>query len=385
MRAVIAGFYELPGRRYPDVSLADLHMQAAEGALEDAGLELADVDGYLCAGDAPGVGPFSMIEYMGLSPRYVNSTETGGSAYINHVIHAISAIESGLCEVALITCAGRTRSAPQQTPYHPAPAQPELPFEAGLGLLTVMPYALVAARHAYEHGTTDEMRAAVKIAAANHAQHNPNAFLQKNVTVDDFMTSTPLCDPLRVMDACVVCDGGGAIVIAREDRLSLGARQKPLIRVRGRGFAMRHQNGGDIDITSSAARDSAKSAFKEARVPPDDIRYASIYDSFTITLMLALEDMGFCKRGQSGAMVLGGALEAHKGAVAVNTDGGGLCSNHIAGRGGMPRLIEALRQLSGRAAPALQLPDLELAVVHGTGGFLGLRHACATLVMERYQ
>jgi acetyl-CoA C-acetyltransferase len=205
--------------------------------------------------------------------------------------------------------------------------------------------------------------------------------LRKLVTVEEVLASPMIADPLHRLDCCVVSDGGGAIVVvAPEVARSL---TRPLIRIRGIGDAVKHQNGGRIDLTYTATRWSAADAFAQAGVKPSDIRYASIYDSFTITVLEQLEDLGFCKKGEGGRFVSDGNLIAGVGKLAVNTDGGGLCNNHPANRGGMTKVLEAVRQLRGEAHPAVQVPDCAMAVANATGGWLGTRHAAATIILER--
>jgi acetyl-CoA C-acetyltransferase len=221
----------------------------------------------------------------------------------------------------------------------------------------------------------------IKVAASHHAQHNPHAMLRKLVTVDDVLASPMIADPLHRLDCCVVSDGGGAIVLAHRD-IARSLANVP-VRVRGAGHTVKHLNGGHFDLLASGAVRSGADAFAEAGVAPADIRYASIYDSFTITVLVQLENLGFCAPGQGGRFVEDGGLISGQGRLAVNTDGGGLCNNHPGNRGGMTKVIEAVRQLRGQAHPAVQVPDLSLAVVSGIGGSLGSRHASATLVLER--
>jgi acetyl-CoA C-acetyltransferase len=190
-----------------------------------------------------------------------------------------------------------------------------------------------------------------------------------------------IADPLHRLDCCVVSDGGGALVVASAEVAA--ALRRPKIAVRGYADAVKGQDGGRIDLTYSATRWSAEAAFAEAGVSPRDIRYASVYDSFTITVIAQLEDLGFCAKGKGGAFVADGNLISGQGRLAVNTDGGGLCNNHPANRGGMTKVIEAVRQLRGEAQPQVQVPGLDLAVVNATGGWLGTRHAAATMILER--
>lgn len=378
-RAYIAGAWEHPTRLAPDTSTALLHAQCAAGALADAGLTLADVDGYFCAGDAPGAGAFSMVDYLGLRLRHVDTTETGGCSYIQLVAHAAQAIALGKCSVALITLAGRPRSEQLARPRGNAP---ETPFEQTLAAVNPLSYGLCAARHMYEHGTTSEQLAWIKVAASHHARHNPHAMLRDVVTIEDVVNSPMIADPLHRLDCCVVSDGGGALVVVSPEIARTLSR--PLIQVRGAGEAIKGQAGGRaLDLTTSAAAVSGPVAFAEAGVTPADIKYASIYDSFTITVLIQLEDLGFCARGQGGRFVADGGLISGVGKLPFNTDGGGLCSNHPTNRGGITKVIEAVRQLRGEAHPAVQVAHCDLAIATGIGWSLGVRHGAATVILER--
>lgn len=379
----IVGAYEHPTRKAADKSVAQLHAEVAKGALADAGLTKDDIDGYFCAGDATGTGPLSMVEYLNLNVRFMDSTDIGGSSYLAHVGHAVQAIRAGKCNVALITLAGRPRSEGQTTaaPRFLNPAQPDLSFEHPFGATIVNMYAMCATRHMHEYGTTAEQLAWIKVAAAHHAQFNAHAMLPQPVTVQQVLESPYVAAPLHRMDCCVVSDGGGAVIVAREDIAR--SLKRPLVRVIGHGEAIKGQSGGDVDLTYSAAVRSGPAAFAEAGVKPADIKYASIYDSFTITVLMQLEDLGFCEKGQGGRFVADGNLISGVGKLPFNTDGGGLCNNHPTNRGGMTKIIEAVRQLRGEAHPEVQVPNCDLALAHGTGGNLASRHGSATLVLER--
>jgi acetyl-CoA C-acetyltransferase len=369
----------------------------ARGALADAGLSKADIDGYFCAGDAPGLGTTTVAEYLGLKLRHVDSTECGGSAPILHVAHAAEAIAAGRCNVALITLAGRPRAqmaaaraaaAGARAPLAlrpPDPDAPELAFELPYGPATQNLYGLVARRHMHEFGTTSEQLAWIKVAASHHAQHNPHAMLRDVVTVRDVLDSPMVSDPLHRLDCCVMSDGGGALIVARpEIARDIAARQgRPRVMLRGSGEAPKHGMGGRIDLTWSAAAWSGPMAFAEAGVTPADIKYASLYDSFTITVLMQLEDLGFCAKGEGGRFVADGNLISGVGRLPFNTDGGGLCNNHPANRGGVTKVIEAVRQLRGEAHPAVQVANCDLALVNGIGGALASRHTSATLILER--
>ena len=381
-QAYIAGAYEHPVRRAPDRSVAQLHAEVAAGALTDAGLTMADVDGYFCAGDAPGLGPLSMIDYMNLKVRHLDSSDIGGASYLVHVAHAAQAIAADKCRVALITLAGRPRSEGSGAAIgSPDPNQPDAQFEHPYGITIANAYGMVAARHMHEYGTTSEQLAWIKVAASHHAQHNPYAMLRDVVTVEDVLNSSMIASPLHRLDCCVISDGGGAlVVVAPEIARSLN---RPRVKVRGTGESAKGQLGGEVDLTYSAARVSGPAAFAEAGVTPADIKYASIYDSFTITVLVQLEDLGFCEKGRGGRFVADGNLISGHGRLPFNTDGGGLCNNHPANCGGMTKVIEAVRQLRGEANSAVQVKNCDLALAHGTGGLLGTRHGAATLIMER--
>jgi acetyl-CoA C-acetyltransferase len=381
-KAFIAGAFEHPGRELPDLSVPQIHAEAAVGALADAGLGFDDVDAYLCAGDAPGFGPLSMAEYMGLQCSYVDSTDTGGSSYLCHVGHAAAAIAAGKCQVALITLAGKPRTGDPAAGGPRRPGAPESNFELSWGLTgAVGGYALAAQRHMYQFGTTSEDLAEIKVAASLHAQYNPHAFLRQPVTVEEVVASPLVSSPLHRLDCCVVTDGGGAVVVVSPEV----ARDLPrrTVKVLGHGEAPKHADNGRIDLTYSGAVWSGPRALEEAQVTLDDIDYASIYDSFTITVLMTLEDLGFCEKGKGGDFVRGGTLVAPNGRLPFNTDGGGLCNNHPANRGGMTKIIEAVRQLREEAHPAVQVPDCRIALAHGTGGSLGNRMGSATLVLGR--
>src|SRR5580692_2018420 len=398
-KAYVAGVWEHPLRDIPHLSTAQVHAECAKGALEDAGLSFDDVDAYFCAGDAPGFGAMSMADYMGLKLKHMDSTETGGSSYIIHCGHAAEAIAAGKCQVALITLAGRPlgsrvglgtpetrgerfRMGPQGGAGGGVNEVPEAGFENIWGGTTHNTYGMCAMRHMYDYGTTSEQLAWIKVAASHHAQWNEHAMLRDVVTVEDVLASPMIATPLHRMDCCVISDGGGAvIVVSPEVAKSLN---RPLVKIIGAGEAPKGPRGGnDLDLTYSGAVWSGPPAFAEAGVTPQDMKYASIYDSFTITVLMQLEDLGFCKKGDGGKFVADGNLISGVGKLPFNTDGGGLCSNHPANRGGITKIIEAVRQLRGEAHPAVQVKNCDLAIAHGTGGSLGTRHCGSTVILER--
>lgn len=380
--AYIAGVFEHPTREAPEKSIAQLHAEVAAGALDDAGLASDDVDGYLTAGENYQVGrypPLAMADYLGLDVSYFDSTDDGGSAYVNHVGEAASAIADGKCDVALVTLAGRMRTDDRTHPEHEEMIMQEN-FESIYGAETLPQYALAARRHMHEYGTTSEQLAEIRVAASQHAQHNEHALYQDPVTVEEVVGSRVVSDPLHLLDCCVISDGAGAFVVVSED-----VRQKidrECVEILGHGLAVNHHDAGRIDLTETAARKSGPRALSRAGVDHDDIDYVSIYDSFTITVLQTLEDLGFCERGRGGEFVEDGTLQAPHGDLPFNTDGGGLCSNHP-DRGGMTKVIEAVRQVRGEANEPVQVPDATVALAHGTGGYLGTRHAGSTAILGR--
>jgi len=383
-KAYIAGAYEHPTRHAPDKTVAQLHAEVALGALQDAGLTRDDVDGYFCAADAPGPGAATMAEYLNLKLRHVDSTEMGGTSYVAHAAHAAEAIALGKCDVALITLAGRPRSegmATGTTPRLRDPNQPEGSWEFPYGLTTANGYAMCAMRHMHQYGTTSEQLAWIKVAASHHAQHNPNAMLPEVITVADVVNSPVIADPLHRLDCCVISDGGGALVIVKPEIAK--TLKRPPVKIIGAGETVKHLSGGTFDLTTSGAARTGPIAFAEAGIKPADIKYASIYDSFTITVLMQIEDLGFCAKGAGGEFVADGNLISGVGKLPFNTDGGGLCNNHPSNRGGMTKIIEAVRQLRGEAHPAVQVKNCNLALAQGTGMQLGTRHCSATLIMER--
>src|SRR5258705_1465649 len=366
-KAYVVGIYEHPTRLATDKTVPQLHAESAKGALEDAGLTKNDIDGYFCAaGDMAGLGQLSMADYLGLKLRHWDSTDTGGSSYLLQVGHAAEAIALGKCSIALITLAGRPRTEGVATGTAPRAAtmqSAETAFENPYAPATANMYAMCAMRHMYQYGTTSEQLAWVKVAASRHAQYNPHAMLRDVVTVEAVGISAMIADPLHRLDCCVISDGGGAIIVASPEVAK--SLKRPLVKIIGAGEAPKHQMGGQIDLTYSGAVWSGPAAFAEAGVKPADVKYASIYDSFTITVLMQIEDLGFCEKGQGGRFVSDGNLISGTGKLPFNTDGGGLCNNHPANRGGLTKVVEAVRQLRGEAHPKVQVPNCNLALAHG--------------------
>ncbi|MDZ7730533.1 MAG: thiolase domain-containing protein [Natrialbaceae archaeon] len=377
----IAGIYEHPIRDAPDKSTIQLHAEVMHGALEDAGLTADAVDGFFTGSMTDfgyHQGPMNIVEYLDLDTRYVDVTDHGGSSYVSHIGHAAAAIRDGQCDVAVVTLAGRPRQWHGwggRIRYHAAA------FESIYGTSTLTRYGMAMRRHMHEYGTTPEQLAAIKVAASSHAQHNEHAYLPDPVTVEEVVSSPIVADPLRRMDCCVVTDGGGAFVMVSADVRS--QLERTCVEVLGTGEYVDHQGSGhEVDLTTTGARRSGPRAFEDAGLGPEHIEYASIYDSFTITVLETIEDLGFCEKGYGGPFVEDGALEAPNGDLPFNTDGGGLSNNHPSNRGGVTKVIEAVRQLRDETPEAVAVqPDIALA--HGTGGGGMARHQSATAILGR--
>ena len=370
-KVAIVGVAESDLGRIPHKSKFQLSAEASRLALDDAGLSKTDVDGLLTTIITAG-GDFSsmlMAEYMGITPRYTDSTSIGGSSFVAYVEHAAMAIATGRCEVALI-CHGSTnlserggRSGPvSQAIEVMGPAQ----FEEPYGISTIASYAMAAQRHMYEYGTTSEQLAEIAVATRKWASMNPKAMMRDPLTIDDVLGSRLIASPLHLFDCCLVTDAGGAVVLTSLER----ARdlKKPPIAVLGTGEAHTHRMISMMpDLTETAAKISGQLAFERAGVTPADIDVAEIYDSFTITVLLTLESLGFCAKGEGGAFV-SGQRTAPGGAFPMNTQGGALSYTHP-GMFGIFTIIEAVRQLRGECGPR-QVPGAEVALCNGTGGVL---------------
>lgn len=384
--ACIVGAYEHPTRYAPEKSVAQLQMECARGALDDCGLTFNDVDGLFCGGEVPGQSPAYLADYMNIRPAHVDGTELGGCSYIAHVGKAVEALAAGRCSVALVTLAGAPRSRGQATGTEKRVLPVNLPSEVwdnAYGWNVIALYATYAQRHMHEFGTTSEQLAWVKVTASQHAQHNPHAMLREPVDVAQVLASPLIAHPLHRLDCCVISDGGGALVLTLPEiarRIS-----RPSVGVVGYGASIKTNDGGMLNLTSMGAEESGAQAFAAARVKPSDIKYASIYDNFTISVVMQLEDLGFCEKGEGGRFASDGNLIAGVGRLPINTDGGGLCNNHPQNRGGITKVIEAVRQLRGEAHPAVQVKNCDLALATGPGLLFGAGHAHSTVILERLQ
>ena len=375
---VLVGAHEHPTRWAPDKTAYQIAAEAAREALAEAGLTFRDVDGYACSGVGP-IGILSMCHHLNLQPDWLDSTAIGGSSFVAQVLNAAAAIRDGLCTTVLITYGSTAASDRFAVGTGGATGgDPPDAFEGVYGPTIVGAYGMVAQRHMHEYGTTSEQLAEIAVTTRRHAGLNPNAKYRDPITVEDVLASRIISSPLHLLDCCVISDGGGALVVTSEER----ARDLPSkpVRVLGGGIAARHSGVGERDITDIAARQSGARAFERAGVKHSDIDFCMIYDSFTITVLSTLENLGFCGLGEGGAFVEGGRIGLG-GELPINLDGGGLSSNHP-GMRGMFLVIEATKQLRGECGER-QVHDAKLALCHGTGGFLGIQHSGATLILGR--
>ena len=380
-KVAIAGVYEHPTRWAPDKTDSQIMAECARGALADAGIGMDEVDGLFAAGMSMGImGVVKLAEYLNIKPSYLDGTNIGGSSFVAHVSHAAAAIHAGLCEVALILYGSTAASAAMAigTGMGGATRDPTAAFVSPYGMTTIGSYALVAQRHMHEYGTSSEQLAEIAVAMRRHAGLNPNAKMRKPISVADVLESRVISDPLHLLDCCIISDGGGAVVVTSTERARDLA--KPSVLLQGCGEAVCHQEIGSPDLLTIAAKQSSEQALGMAALSHDDIDLCMIYDSFTITVLLTLENLGFCKPGEGGAFVEGGRIGLG-GALPVNPDGGGLSSNHP-GMRGIFLVIEATRQLRGECGES-QVEGAEVALVHGTGGTLGVLHSGATLLLAR--
>ena len=385
--AAIVGINEHITRYSPDKSELQIQGESVIKALEDAGLTKNDVEGLFTASSSIRNSGLNLADYLDMYPKYVDNTTVGGGSFEFHLSHALTAIAAGRINCAVITYSSLARSGGVSVGTggvarfgHPRLDPSPDSFEELYGLTTVGLYAMIAQRHMHLYGTTSEQLAEVAVAIRKHASMNPEALFRTPITVDDVVNARVISSPLHLLDCCVITDGGGAVVVASPE-LARNCKQSPDW-VLGVGEALAHQGAGKRNLMEIAAKQSTTPAFDMAGVTHKDIDMAMIYDSFTITVIETLEDLGFCKKGEGGDFVSGGRLEIG-GELPINTDGGGLSSNHP-GMRGIFLLLEATRQLRHQfEGTPRQVPNCNIALCHGTGGALGSRHSGGTVILGR--
>jgi len=363
--------------RVPDKTAMALMAQSARRAISDAGLTKDDIDGF--GGHGSLLPPVEVSEYLGLRPTWVDATNVGGSSWEVMARHAADAIAAGEIDVALLTYGSTARSDVKRRVRASAAAMSTagaMQYEAPYGATLIAKYAMAARRHMIEYGTTADQLAEVAVAAHEWAAMNPNAFERDRITAADVAAAPMLADPFTSKHVCLRTDGGGAVVLASE-RVANDCAKEP-VWILGATDATSHVSMSEwADFTTSAAAVSGPRAFEHAGVRPADIDVCQLYDSFTSTVLLTVEDLGFCAKGEGGPFIESGALRPG-GALPTNTDGGGLASCHP-GMRGMFLMVEAVRQLRGECGPR-QVGDARLACVHAMGGFF--THS-ATMILGR--
>ena len=385
--AAIVGIHEHVTRYAPDKSELQIQGESVIKALEDAGLTKNDVEGLFTASSSIRNSGLNLADYLNMYPKYVDNTTVGGGSFEFHLSHALTAIAAGRINCAVITYSSLARSGGVSVGTggvarcgHPRLDPAPDSFEELYGLTTVGLYAMIAQRHMHQYGTTSEQLAEIAVAIRHHASMNPEAMFRDPITVDSVVNARVISSPLHLLDCCLISDGGGAVVVASPE-LARNCRQRP-VWVLGVGEALAHQGAGKRDLIYIAAKQSHEPAFAMAGVTHKDIDMAMIYDSFTITVLETLEDLGFCKKGEGGDFVSGGRLKVG-GELPINTDGGGLSSNHP-GMRGIFLLLEATRQLRHEfTGTPRQVENCQVALCHGTGGALGSRHSGGTAILGR--
>ena len=361
-RVSVAGAATFGVGEAPGFATIEIAARAVRLALDDAGIALGEVDGVFVALPDDLFGGLSLAQYLGLHPRFTDNNRTGGASFMSHVVTAVALLEAGYIDCAVIAHGANQRSAggrlatPARADRWDAPYAPLYPLSS---------YALAAARHMHQYGTTREQLAEVAVAARGWARTNPEAFARDPLTIEDCLAARMVSTPLSARDCCLVTDGGAALVLVRTDRARDGRR--PPVPVLGAAAATWYNSVSQAaDLTVTAAAESGPRAMAMAGVTPAGIDVVQLYDAFTINTLLFLEDLGFCAKGEGGAFVAGGRI-GPGGALPVNTNGGGLSCCHP-GMYGLFAMVEAVRQLRGEAANPV--PGAEIALAHGNGGTL---------------
>ncbi|MES2979765.1 MAG: acetyl-CoA acetyltransferase [Pseudomonadota bacterium] len=347
----------------PGYSAMELAVQASLKALHGVGLTPADVDGLMICLPDDIFSSLSLAEYLGIQPRITDNNRTGGSSFQTHCAVASMALASGQCDVALIAYGSNQKSASGKLVTPLRPSIYEQPYR---GIRPLSAYALAAARHMHEYGTTKEMLGHVAIAARQWAQLNPEATMQDALTMADYLGSRMVSDPLGVRDCCLVSDGAAAVVMVRADRApDLAARPAYVL---GAAASTTHRDITNMpDLTTTAAKAAGAAAYGQAGISASDVDVVQVYDAFTINTILFLEDLGFCPKGEGGRFVADGNISPG-GTLPVNTNGGGLSCVHP-GMYGLFTMVEATQQLMGTAGRR-QVPSVDIALAHGNGGEL---------------
>lgn len=383
-QAAIVGYGETPLGKVPGINTLQFHALAMKAALDDCGMARDEIDGLLCP-EVPGWAPsMAVAEYLGIRPRWTTSMAIGGATHCAMVNHAAAAVASGLANnVLIVTGASFLSNSSTKVRFGPKPVsdggrdarvagmaslfhpQWEVPY----GPLLPSYYALAAARHMHEYGTTPEQLAEISVAIRGHAALNPGAMYRTPITVEDVLNSRLISTPLHILECSIISDGGAALIVTSAERAH--DYKKPPIWLLGAGEGHTHANMTAMeDLTVTGAKRSGETAFRMAGLTPADIDVAEIYDCFTITVLLLLEDLGFCPKGEGGRFVENGRIRLG-GELPVTTHGGALSHGHPGGPSGIFHITEAIKQLRGEVEmPERQVPNCEIALCHGNGGVL---------------
>jgi len=369
-KAVITGAYSTRVGDLQGATCMSLHTEAGLGALADAGLAVADVDGLLCAYSF--TEPHLMLasvfaEYVGMQPAYASAVSMGGVTACMLVMQAAALVEAGYCRHVLVVTGDNRLSGMRGNAVQALAEVGNQQYEQPYGMTIPAAYALVAQRYMWEFGVTSEQLAAIAVTHREHAALNPKAHMKAPITVDDVMNSRFIATPLHLLDCCLISDGGAAVVVSAAE--AAADLRQPGVSILGTGQGHTHEYiVAAPSLTDFGCKRSAADALGRAGLRPADIDVVEIYDSFTITLLAELESMGFFQRGEAGVAAAAGELKIG-GKLPCNTHGGLLSYGHSGAAGGMFHVVEAVEQLRG-AALGRQVKDAELALVHGDGGIL---------------
>jgi len=377
-KSAIVGVAESECGVVPHRTPLELIAQATKKALDDAGLAKNEINALFNAG-LPMMSTVQLGEYLQIEPRYTDTTQTGGASFEMHVQHATAAIATGLCHTALI-CYGSTQHSDRQrrlpSTWIIDPKSPSSQFDRPFGSWLIANYALAAQRHFYQYGTTPQQLAEIAVATRKWAAMNPIAMMRDLITIDDVLASPTISSPLHLLDCCLVTDGGGAIIITSPERAR--DTRKPPVWILGCGESHTHASITNMpDLTITPAKQSGEAAFAMAGLSTTDIDVVELYDSFSITVLMQLEDLGFCQKGEGGDFV-SGQRTAPGGDFPMNTNGGGLSFTHT-GMYGIFLLIEAVRQLRNECGDR-QVPKARTALCNGIGGSLS---SSSTVILGR--
>ncbi len=370
-KLAIVGAFDTNVGVVPGKTPTELCVAAALGAMADAGIDRSQVDGLItCNAFAEPIlyHAEAVAEYLQIFPRYCFSVNTGGGTTFTVLHHAASAIATGMADVIVISMADSLRSSmtrDQARRVQSSTGHPQ--FEQPYGLTVPAYYALIAQAHMAEYGTTQEQFAEVAVSCRAHAARNPSAQKQELISVDDVLASPLVADPLHVLDCSLVSDGGSAVVVTSMERAKDFAQAPVYLLGVGEGHSHEHISQAS-SLTTSAALDSGRLAYEMAGLGPADMDFAQLYDCFTPTVLVELEDLGFCAKGEGGAFLETGATRPG-GSLPVNTHGGMLSHCHPGNPGAMFALTESVWQLRGQAGER-QLPGAEVGLVHGQGGIM---------------